>query len=67
MCYNNNVRKARRKVKEEHKMKKAKVITAIKYKAGDFGPYVKEFETQGEALSWLAVNQVQILSIDFVG
>nr|DAW17029.1 MAG TPA: hypothetical protein [Caudoviricetes sp.] len=47
-------------------MKKAKVITAIKYKVGDFGPYVKEFETQGEALSWLAVNQVQILSIDFV-
>ena len=38
----------------------------IKYRKNGFGPYLVRFETQGEAMDWLKVNEVEVEAIDFI-
>ena len=38
----------------------------IKYMKGNFGPYLKIFDTQKEAEEWIRNNDVEITNIDML-
>lgn len=38
----------------------------IKYSKSGFGPYLKVFDSQNEAMDFVKENNIEIISIDFI-